>query len=161
MEVKNKVRGIAHDLNVAKVTIVGVPDKPGVASAIFEPLAMANISVDTIVQNASINRITDLTFTVAKGDVAKAMKVIEPVVESIGARECVSDTKLAKVSIVGAGMQTTPGYAARMFSALYEEGINIELITTSEIRITCIVDEARAGDAVRALHRAFELEKGV
>ncbi|TET74267.1 MAG: aspartate kinase [Dehalococcoidia bacterium] len=160
MEVRNKVRGIAHDLNVAKVTVVGVPDKPGVASAIFDPLAKANVSVDTIVQNASINRITDLTFTVAKGDVAKAMKVIEPVVESIGARECVSDTKLAKVSIIGAGMQTAPGYAARMFSALYEEGINIELITTSEIRITCIIDEARAGDAVQALHRAFELEKG-
>ncbi len=160
MEVRNKVRGIAHDLNVAKVTVVGVPDKPGVAGAIFDPLAKANVSVDTIVQNASINRITDLTFTVAKGDVAKAMKVIEPVVESIGARECVSDTKLAKVSIIGAGMQTAPGYAARMFSALYEEGINIELITTSEIRITCIIDEARAGDAVQALHRAFELEKG-
>jgi aspartate kinase len=89
------------------------------------------------------------------------MAVIEPVVKSIGARECVSDTKLAKVSVIGAGMQTAPGYAARMFSALYEEGVNIELITTSEIRITCIVDEARAGDAVRALHRAFELEKGV
>ena len=160
MEVRNKVRGIAHDLNVAKVTVVGVPDKPGVASAIFDPLAKANVSVDTIVQNASINRITDLTFTVAKGDLAEAMAVIEPVVKSIGARECVSDTKLAKVSIVGAGMQTVPGYAARMFSALYEEGINIELITTSEIRITCIIDEARAGDAVQALHRAFELEKG-
>ena len=161
MEVKNKVRGIAHDLNVAKVTIVGVPDKPGVASAIFDPLVKANISVDTIVQNASINRITDLTFTVAKSDLAEAMKAIEPAVKSIGARECVSDTKLAKVSIIGAGMQTAPGYAARMFSALYEEGINIELITTSEIRITCIIDEARAGDATRALHRAFELEKGV
>ncbi len=161
MEVKNKVRGIAHDLNVAKVTIVGVPDKPGVASAIFDPLVKANISVDTIVQNASINRITDLTFTVAKSDLAEAMKAIEPVVKSIGARECVSDTKLAKVSIIGAGMQTAPGYAARMFSALYEEGINIELITTSEIRITCIIDAAKAGDATRALHRAFELEKGV
>jgi aspartate kinase len=161
MEVKNKVRGIAHDPNVAKVTIVGVPDKPGVASAIFDPLVKANISVDTIVQNASINRITDLTFTVAKSDLAEAMKAIEPVVKSIGARECVSDTKLAKVSIIGAGMQTAPGYAARMFSALYEEGINIELITTSEIRITCIIDEAKAGDATRALHRAFELEKGV
>jgi len=161
MEVRNKVRGIAHDLNVAKVTIVGVPDKPGVASDIFDPLAKANISVDTIVQNASISRITDLTFTVIKSDLARAMKVIEPVVKSIGARECVSDTKLAKVSIIGAGMQTAPGYAARMFSALYEEGINIELITTSEIRITCIIDEARAGAAVRALHRAFELEKGV
>jgi aspartate kinase len=161
MEVGNKVRGIAHDLNVAKVTVVGVPDKPGVASAIFDSLAKANISVDTIVQNAGIDRITDLTFTVAKSDLAKAMRVIDPVVRSIGARECVGDTKLAKVSIIGAGMQTAPGYAARMFSALYEEGINIELITTSEIRITCIIDEDRTGDAVRALHSAFELEKGI
>ncbi|HEY49485.1 MAG TPA: aspartate kinase [Dehalococcoidia bacterium] len=161
VEIANKVRGIAHDLNVAKVTVVGVPDKPGVASAIFEPLAKANISVDTIVQNASINKITDLTFTVAKSDSAKAMKVIEPVVKSIGARECVSDTKLAKVSVIGAGMQTAPGYAARMFSALYEAGINIELITTSEIRITCIIDEAKTEDALRTLHKAFELEKGL
>ena len=161
MEVGNKVRGIAHDVNVAKVTIVGVPDKPGIASAIFGPLAKANVSVDTIVQNASVDRITDLTFTVAKTDLAKAMKVIEPVTKSIGAKECVSDTKLSKVSIVGAGIQTAPGYAAKMFTALYEGGINIELITTSEIRITCIIDEDRASDAVRALHEAFELEKGV
>ena len=158
MEVGNKVRGIAHDFNVAKVTVVGVPDKPGVASAIFDSLAKASVSVDTIVQNASINRITDLTFTVAKSDLAKAMEVIDPVVKSIGARECASNTKLAKVSVIGAGMQSAPGYAARMFNALYEEGINIELITTSEIRITCIIDEAKTTDAVRALHRAFELE---
>jgi aspartate kinase len=161
METANKVRGIAHDLNVAKVTIVGVPDKPGVASAIFDSLAKANISVDTIVQNASINRVTDLTFTVSKTDLNKAMKVIAPVVKSIGAKECVSDTKLAKVSIVGSGMQTAPGFAARMFRALYEAGINIELITTSEIKITCIIDEARTSEAVRALHKAFELEKAV
>ncbi len=159
MEAKNKVRGIAHDLSVAKVTIVGVPDKPGVACAIFEPLAKANISVDTIVQNASINRVTDVTFTVAKSDLAKVMKVIKPVAKSIGARECISDARLAKVSIVGAGVQTAPGYAARMFRALYGEGINIELISTSEIRITCIIDESKTTDAVRALHRAFELEK--
>ena len=161
MEIGNKVRGIAHDLNVAKVTIVGVPDKPGVASAIFDSLVKANISVDTIVQNASIDRVTDLTFTVAKTDLNKAMKVIAPVVKSIGAKECVSDTKLAKVSIVGSGMQTAPGFAARMFRALYEAGINIELITTSEIKITCIIDEAKTSEAVRALHKAFELEKKV
>ncbi|MEE8469911.1 MAG: aspartate kinase [Dehalococcoidia bacterium] len=160
MEVRNKVRGIAHDLNVAKVTVLGVPDRPGVASAIFDALARANISVDTIVQNASIDRITDLTFTVTKSDLTKAMKMIEPVAKSVGARECVSDTKLAKVSVIGAGMQTASGYAARMFSSLYEAGINIELITTSEIRITCIIDEAKTTDAVRALHEAFELEKG-
>lgn len=161
MEVKNKVRGIAHDLNVAKITIVGVPDKPGIASAIFEPLAKSSISVDTIVQNASVNKVTDLTFTVARTDLNKALKVIAPVVKSIKARDCVSDAKMAKVSIVGAGMQSAPGYAARMFHALSEEGINIELITTSEIRITCIIDESKVSKAVRALHKAFELEKGV
>ena len=159
MEVRNKVRGIAHDVNVAKVTVVGVPDRPGIAAALFEPLARANINVDTIVQNASINNITDLTFTVARGDLNKAMSIIEPVARSIGAKECVSDATLAKVSIIGAGMQNTPGYAAKMFRALYEEDINIQLITTSEIRITCIIAENRVKDAVRAIHKAFELEK--
>lgn len=158
MEVRNKVRSIAHDLDVAKITIVGVPDRPGIAAAIFEPLAAAGVSVDTIVQNASIQNITDLTFTVAKGDLAKAMKVIEPIARSIGARECVSDARLGKVSIIGTGMQNTPGYASRMFRTLSEQGINIQLITTSEIRITCIIDGARVKDAVQALHRAFALE---
>lgn len=159
MEVRNKVRGIAHDTNVAKVTVVGVPDHPGIATAIFEPLAKENVSVDTIVQNASINKITDLTFTVARTDLAKAMSLTEPLVKSIGAKQCVADSTLAKVSIVGTGMQNTPGYAARMFRTLYEAGINIELITTSEIRITCIIAEDKVKDAVRALHKAFELEK--
>jgi len=159
MEVANKVRGICHDANIAKVTVLGVPDKPGVASAIFDALAKANISVDTIVQNASVERITDLSFTVTRSDLKKAAKVVKPVVESIGAREFTSDAALASVSIVGAGMQSGPGYAARMFRALYEAGINIEMITTSEIRITCIVEESRVEDAVRALHKAFELEK--
>ncbi len=160
MEVRNKVRGIAHDLNVAKVTVLGVPDRPGIATAIFDPLAKENISVDTIVQNASVERVTDLTFTVARSDLDKAMHMVEPVAKSIGASGCVADAKLGKVSIVGTGMQNTPGYAARMFRALYEQGINIELITTSEIRITCIIDEARVEDALIALHRAFELERG-
>jgi aspartate kinase len=160
MEVRNKVRGITQDLNVAKVTILGVPDRPGIATAIFEPLARANVNVDTIVQNASVERITDLTFTVARSDLDQAIAIVKPVVEAIGARGCVSDAKLGKVSIVGAGMQSTPGYASRMFRALYDQGINIELITTSEIRITCIIDEARVEDAVRALHHSFELEKG-
>ncbi|MFW0859394.1 MAG: aspartate kinase [Dehalococcoidia bacterium] len=156
MEIRNKVSGIAHDFNMAKVTVIGVPDKPGIASAIFEALARANISVDTIVQNASINRITDLTFTVAKSDLNKAMEVIKPVAESIGARNCTSDATLGKVSIVGAGMQTAPGYAARMFKTLAENEINIELIATSEIRITCIIDGEKIPQAVQALHRAFE-----
>ncbi len=159
MEVRNKVSSIAHDFDVAKVTVVGVPDRVGIAAGIFEPLAVAGISIDTIVQNASINNITDLTFTVAKSQLAAAMEVVKPIARTIGARECVSDSKLGKVSIIGTGMQNTPGYAAKMFRALSEKGINIQLITTSEIRITCIIDEARVKDAVRVLHQAFELEK--
>ncbi len=158
MEVRNKVRSIAHDLDVAKITVVGVPDRPGIASAIFEPLAKANVSIDTIVQNASINNITDLTFTVARSQLGKAMEVVAPIAKSIGAKECVSDSKLGKVSVIGTGMQNTPGYAARMFTTLSEQKINIQLITTSEIRITCIIDESRVKDAVRALHRAFKLD---
>jgi len=158
MEVRNKVRSIAYDLDVAKITVVGVPDQPGIAASIFLPLAKAGISIDTIVQNASINKITDLTFTVARGDLARAMRVVEPIAKSIGARQCVSDSKLGKVSIIGTGMQNTPGFAAGMFDTLSRQNINIQLITTSEIRITCIIDEARVKDAVRALHQAFEVE---
>jgi len=159
MEVRNKVKSVAHDLDVAKITVVGVPDRPGIAAALFEPLARANISVDTIVQNASIENITDLTFTVARSQLARAMEVAEPIARSIGARECVSDSKLGKVSIVGTGMQNAPGYASRMFKALSEKDINIQLISTSEIRITCIIDESRVKEAVNALHRVFELDK--
>lgn len=158
MEVRNKVKSVAHDLDVAKITVVGVPDRPGIAAALFDPLAKAGISVDTIVQNASIENITDLTFTVTKNDLTEAMRVVDPIARSIGARECVSDSRLGKVSIVGTGMQNTPGFAARMFNTLSEKGINIQLITTSEIRITCIIDEAKVKEAVRALHRAFQLE---
>jgi aspartate kinase len=158
MEAGNRVRGIAHDLDVAKITVVGVPDQPGIAAGIFVPLADAGISIDTIVQNASIEKITDLTFTVARSQLARAMAVVEPIAGSIGARECVSDAGMGKVSIIGTGMQNAPGYAAKMFGALRDEGINIQLISTSEIRITCIIDETKVKDAVRALHRAFELE---
>ncbi|OGO24467.1 MAG: aspartate kinase [Chloroflexi bacterium RBG_16_50_9] len=160
MEIRNKVRSIAHDLDVAKITVVGIPDRPGIAASIFVPLAEAGISVDTIVQNASIHKITDLTFTVAKSQLAAAMAVVEPIAGSIDARECIADARLGKVSVIGTGMQNAPGYAARMFSTLSEENINIQLITTSEIRITCIIDEAQVKDAVRALHRAFELDRG-
>ena len=159
MEVRNKARSIAHDLDVAKITVVGVPDKPGIAAGIFEPLAKAGISVDTIVQNASLDNITDLTFTVSRSQLEKAMSVVEPLAKSIGARKCVADSKLGKVSVIGTGMQNTPGYAARMFRTLSEKGINIQLITTSEIRITCIIEESKVMDAVRALHRTFELDK--
>lgn len=159
MEVRNKVRGIAHDVNVAKVTIMGVPDRPGIATAIFEPLAKANVSVDTIVQNASIDDMTDLTFTVARNDLSKALEVVTPMIKEIAAKGIAHDAKLGKVSIVGSGMQNTPGYAARMFRALYDAGINIELITTSEIRITCLVHESKVPEAVRALHKAFNLDE--
>ncbi len=159
MEARNKVRGIAHDTNVAKVTIIGVPDRPGIAATIFEPLAKAGISLDTIVQNASNEKITDLTFTVSRTELAKATQVIVPALRQVGAKGMTTDSKLAKVSIVGTGMQNTPGYASRMFCALFDAGINIELITTSEIRITCIVEEGKVQDAVKALHKAFQLEK--
>ena len=159
MEVRNKVRGITQDLNVAKITVAGVPDKPGIAAAIFDPLAKAGVSVDTIVQNASVSGITDLTFTTTKGDMKKALEIVEPLVKGIGARDVVADSSLAKVSIVGTGMQNTPGYAARMFRVLFEAGINIQLITTSEIRITVIIAGDRVNEAVRALHKGFELEK--
>jgi aspartate kinase len=158
MEIRNKVRGIAHNLDVAKITVVGVPDRPGIAATIFVPLADAGIIVDTIVQNASIENITDLTFTVARSQLKQAMDVVNPIAGSIGARECVSDSKLGSVSIIGTGMQNAPGYAAKMFETLSEEKINIQLISTSEIRITCIIAESRVRDAVQALHRAFELE---
>jgi aspartate kinase len=160
MEAKTKVRGIAHDLNVAKITVVGVPDRPGIAATVFEPLVEAGVSVDTIVQNASIKNITDLTFTVSRSDLGEAMRIVEPVACRMGAQECVKDATLSKVSIIGTGMQNTPGYAATMFRTLAQKEINIELISTSEIRITCIVSENSVTDAVNALHRAFELEKG-
>ncbi len=159
MEVRNKVKNVAHDLDVAKITVVGVPDRPGIAAVLFEPLAEANISVDTIVQNASIEGITDLTFTVARSQLKRALEVAEPISKTIGARECVGDSKLGKVSVIGTGMQNAPGYAALMFRTLSEQGINIQLISTSEIRITCIIEESKVKDAVRALHRAFELDK--
>ncbi|MBI2849149.1 MAG: aspartate kinase [Chloroflexi bacterium] len=159
MEIRNRVRGIAHETDVAKITVLGVPDRPGIASFLFEPLAKEGISVDTIVQNASVDRITDLTFTVSRKDLSMAMGIVEPMSRDIGAKGCASDDRLAKVSIVGTGMVSAPGYAARMFRALYEAGINIELITTSEIRITCIIAEDRVKDAVPALHNAFQLDK--
>ncbi|MCH6555367.1 MAG: aspartate kinase [Chloroflexi bacterium] len=160
MEQRNKVTGIAGDTDVARITIRGVPDQPGIAARLFQPLAEGGISVDTIVQNASVERLTDLTFTVARAELGRAMEIVKPVAAEIGAPEVLADTHLAKVSVVGAGMQSGPGYAGRMFQTLYEAGINIELITTSEIRITCLIEEAQVPAAVRALHKAFELEEG-
>jgi len=122
-------------------------------------LAQAGVSVDTIVQNAGAGNITDLSFTVAKGDLTRAMPLVEKVAKDIGAAGCLGEPSLGKVSIVGSGMQNAPGYAARMFRALFEAGINIEMITTSEIRITCLIREDKVKDAVVALHRAFDLDK--
>ena len=159
MEQQNRVRAVAADLNVAKITLLGVPDRPGIAASLFEPLAQEGISVDTIVQNSSVERLTDLTFTVVRTDLKRAMAVVEPLSKSIGSRGLVSAENLAKVSVVGTGMQNAPGYAAAMFRALYDADINIEMITTSEIRITCIIDEKDVPAAVQALHAAFRLEE--
>lgn len=159
MEQFNRVRGIAHDLDVAKVTIRGVPDRPGIAATVFEPLAEAHLSVDVIVQNASSEGLTDLTFTVGKNDLVKALPLVEKVAREVGAAGVMTDDKIGKVSIVGTGIQSAPGFASRMFRSLFDSGINIEMISTSEIRITCIVHEDRVADAVRALHKTFELEK--
>jgi aspartate kinase len=159
MEAKNKVRGIAHQEDIAKITVHGVPDRPGIAYAIFSPLAQAAINVDMIVQNVSTDGVTDLSFTVAEGDLEKALRLVEPVAEAIGARGITTSNDMAKVSIVGTGIFSSPGYAASMFKALADAGINIEMIATSDIRITCLIEEGRVKEAVRALHRAFQLEK--
>jgi aspartate kinase len=159
VEQRNKVRGVAHDRNVAKVTLVDVPDRPGVAAAVFEPLAEAGINVDIIVQNIGHGGATDLSFTVPEGELAPTKRILEPLVRGLGFREMTTDSAVAKVSIVGAGIQNAPGYAARMFRALADGGINIEMITTSEIRITCTIAEDQVEDAMKVLHSAFELEK--
>ncbi|MYA19965.1 MAG: aspartate kinase [Chloroflexi bacterium] len=159
MEQADKVRGIAHEQAIAKITVRGVPDRPGIAAQLFTPLAEAGVSVDTIVQNASVENLTDMTFTVERGDADEALRVTEALLPQIEASEVVADADLGSVSIVGTGMSTSPGFAARMFRTLFEHGINIELISTSEIRITCIVREAQVGDAVRALHDAFDLDR--
>ena len=159
VEQRNKVRGLAHDRNVAKVTLVEVPDRPGVAAHVFEPLAGAGINVDMIVQNIGHGGATDLSFTIPRIELARAKRVLEPLVRDLGARELTTDSAVAKVSIVGAGIHNTPGYAARMFATLAASGVNIEMISTSEIRITTIIAEDALETALKALHAAFELER--
>ena len=158
MESRNRLSGIAHDLDTAKITVMGIPDRPGIAASLFEPLARAGISVDTIVQNAGVDNITDLTFTVSRRDLAASQEIVRPVAENLGGQGIVANAELGKVSIVGNGMQDAPGYAARMFTALHRAGINIQMITTSEIRITCIVDRANVTKAVQVLYDAFYVE---
>lgn len=159
MEHRIKVTGIATQSNVAKITVRSVPDRPGVAAALFEPLAKIGVSVDTIVQNTSVERTTDISFTVSRADLPKALQEVEGLVEPLGAAGVVSDPTLASVSVVGSGMQNTPGYASRMFRILADGNVNIDMITTSEIRISCIVKEEQAAEAVRLLHRGFELDE--
>ena len=157
VEKRNKVRGLAADTKVAKVTMVAVPDKPGIARSVFDPLSVANINVDMIVQNVSHDGTTDLSFTTSRADLAAARPVLEKIRAEIGARALEIDENVAKVSIVGAGIQNAPGYAARMFGTLADAKINIQMISTSEIRITCIVSESDAPRALQALHDAFDL----
>lgn len=155
MEQYNRVRGIAHEKNVAKVTVVGVPDRPGIAHRIFQVMADAAINVDIIVQNVSHGGVTDMSFTIADDDLGRAQTLLEPVRTAIDAREISSARGFGKVSIVGTGIQSHPGYAATMFGTLSAAGINIQMITTSDIRITCLIDQDAVEPAARALHAAF------
>ena len=158
-EIRNRARAVATDRNVAKITVTGIVDRPGISASLLEPLAEADISVDVIVQNASVRDTTDLAFTVSGDDADRATEIVQGVAYTIGANDVIRTDNLAKVSVVGAAMQNTPGYASRMFRALADERINIEMITTSEILITCVVDADKVGDAARALHTAFGLEE--
>jgi aspartate kinase len=158
MEERQRVRGIAQESNVAKITVLGVEDRPGVAAAIFEPLGKAGISVDVIVQNVGRSGHTDLTFSVAESDLKAAEKIVRTAAKKVGARSVSSAGGIAKLSIVGTGMLGMPGIAGRMFRALADAGINIEMISTSEIRITCLVSRAQVEKGVRVLHKTFELD---
>ena len=151
------VRGVTHDLNVAKAAILGVPDKPGIAFRVFSALDEANIDVDMIVQSIrnTDKKINDIVFTVAKSDAAQTRSILEKVAADLGVLGVVVDEDVAKVSIVGAGMLGSPGMAARMFGALSGSGINIEVISTSEISLSCLIRAERAKDAVNAIHAAF------
>lgn len=153
------ISGIAFNRDEAKITILGVPDKPGVAYHILGPVADANIEVDMIIQNQSVEGKTDFTFTVTRGEYAKAMGVLEGVKNDIGAASISGDAKVSKVSVVGVGMRSHVGVASQMFRTLSEEGINILMISTSEIKISVLIDEKYMELAVRALHKAFDLEK--
>lgn len=158
-EIRNRVSGIATEKGVVKITLCGVEDKPGIAASLFTPLAEADISVDVIVQNASDLGKTDLTFTVKNADLDRSLIKVEEVAKEIGSDRIDTTVGLAKVSIVGTGMQDSPGYASKMFSALADAGVNIEMITTSEIRITCIIDANHLSEAARVLHDVFEMVK--
>jgi len=153
------ISGIAFNRDEAKITIIGVPDKPGIAYQILGPIADANIDVDMIVQNVGHENTTDFTFTVHRNDFSKAMDIVKKIASEIGARETKRDDKIAKVSIVGVGMRSHVGIARNMFEALSREGINIQMISTSEIKISVVVEDKYMELAVRILHQAFNLDK--
>ena len=158
MELRRAVTGIAIDKNVTKITVRGVEDRPGVAGGLLQPLADAGISVDVIVQNTSDDGTTDFTFTVGETDSERALEAVRQQ-QAVQFRDVTSGGGLAKVSIVGTGMQNGPGYASTMFNALASANVNIDMITTSEIRITTLIATDQIQNAVQALHDAFELEK--
>lgn len=153
------ISGIAFNRDEAKLTVLGVPDRPGIAYQILGPIADANIDVDMIIQNVGHDGSTDFSFTVNRGEFARAMEILESVRQHIGAREIKGDNKICKVSAVGVGMRSHPGVASKMFRTLAEEGINIQMISTSEIKVSVVLDEKYLELAVRVLHRAFELDQ--
>ena len=153
------ISGIAFNRDEAKVTVLGVPDTPGIAYQILGPVADSNIDVDMIIQNVGANNTTDFTFTVHRNDYTRTLQLLRQIQPKIGAREVTGDDKIAKVSIVGVGMRSHVGIASTMFKTLSEEGINIQMISTSEIKISVVIDEKYLELAVRVLHKAFNLEK--
>jgi aspartate kinase len=152
------VSGITHDTSEAKVTVVAVPDRPGIAARVFRSLADRRVNVDMIVQNTSQNGLTDISFTVPKSDLSTALDVCNPIAADIGAHSVVSDSNIARVSIIGAGMRTNPGVSATMFETLSNAGVNIEMISTSTIRLSCVIAADQVEAAVQALHTAFGLD---
>lgn len=153
------ISGVTHDTSEAKVTIRDVPDRPGVAAIVFNRLAENNVNVDMIIQNVSEAGSTDISFTVPKEDLVRARRTTEAVAQDLGARTWLVDESIAKISLVGAGMKTHPGVAAQMFSALAEAGVNLDMISTSSIRISCVISRDQADAAVRALHESFGLSE--
>ena len=154
-----EVSGVSLNENEAKITIVGVPDRPGVAAQIFQTVAESNLVVDMIIQNVGAHGLSDISFTVPEDELKAAVAVSEGLTKELGAKETLADDAVAKVSAVGVGMRSHSGVAAKMFKALADEGINIDMISTSEIKISCVVRADRGQDALRALHAAFELDK--
>ena len=156
---KRVVSGVAYNKNEARLTVTKVPDRPGIAYKILKPISDANIVVDMIIQNTRAEDMTDLTFTVPKKDFQTAMELLQETAREIGATRVMGDDNISKVSIVGVGMQNHPGVATKMFGALCRENINIMMISTSEIKVSCVIDEKYTELAVRVLHDAFDLEK--